>query len=585
MKEVNSFKYKYNKLINKNKYIGLKKHEDFLVKNQKQKKLHIYNLLKVNSYLFTRKIYKGSLKYLNRHNDYILNNMLEENKIYFNNMFKKIDKYIKLDYNQRKAILINDDNLLIIAGAGCGKTTTMAGKVKYLIDKCNMKEDKILVLSFTNKATEEIKDRIVNQFGYKKVNISTFHKLGIKILKENNINFNIISDEEKYQIVNSYIENNIPINEFNKLFFDKNIVSKKSKKEKIERLIIPFIQILKSKNYQLNDFKKIIIKQNQKEQKQLLMIEKIYIHYNEQLKNYSKIDFEDMINIAYNKLNKKNTKFKYEYIIIDEYQDISLQRYNLIKKMVDLFNSKIMAVGDDWQSIFSFAGSEINLFTEFKKYFNYSKTITIDNTYRNSQELLDTASTFIHKNKNQIIKKLKSNKKINKPIEVYVYKDSESIIKEHLVEKIILEIYKNYPKGNILLMGRYKTDIDFLLKNKKFAKTNQKITYKTIPSIQIDFLTIHSSKGLGYDNCILLNASNNELGFPSLIKDNNLISLINKKSNEGILYPEERRLFYVALTRTKNKIYILAPHNKMSPFLKEIIKNKNVLKHKKIQKD
>ena len=136
MKELNSFKYKYNKLINKNKYIGLKKHEDFLVKNQKQKKLHIYNLLKVNSYLFTRKIYKGSLKYLNRHNDYILNNMLEENKIYFNNMFKKVDKNIILDENQRKAILINDDNLLIIAGAGCGKTTTMAGKVKYLIDKC-----------------------------------------------------------------------------------------------------------------------------------------------------------------------------------------------------------------------------------------------------------------------------------------------------------------------------------------------------------------------------------------------------------------------------------------------------------------
>lgn len=585
MKELNSFKYKYNKLINKNKYIGLKKHEDFLVKNQKQKKLHIYNLLKVNSYLFTRKIYKGSLKYLNRHNDYILNNMLEENKIYFNNMFKKVDKNIILDENQRKAILINDDNLLIIAGAGCGKTTTMAGKVKYLIDKCNMKEDKILVLSFTNKATEEIKDRIVNQFGYKKVNISTFHKLGINILKENNINFKIITDEEKYQIVNSYIENNIPINEFNKLFFDKKIISKKSKKEKIERLIIPFIQILKSKNYQLNDFKKIIIKQNQNEQKQLLMIEKIYINYNEQLKNYSKIDFEDMINIAYNKLNKKNTKFKYDYIIIDEYQDISLQRYNLIKKMVDLFNSKIMAVGDDWQSIFSFAGSDINLFTEFKKYFKYSKTITIDNTYRNSQELLDTASIFIHKNKNQIIKKLKSNKKINKPIEVYVYKDNQSIIKEQLVEKIILEIYKNYQKGNILLIGRYKSDIDFLLKNKNFTKTNQKITYKKIPSIQIDFLTIHSSKGLGYDNCILLNASNNELGFPSLVKDNNLISLINKKNNEGIIYPEERRLFYVALTRTKNKIYIVAPHNKMSPFLKEIIKNKNVLKHKKIQKD
>ena len=115
-----------------------------------------------------------------------------------------------------------------------------------------------------------------------------------------------------------------------------------------------------------------------------------------------------MINYAYKimpKVKEKNLEVDYKYVIIDEYQDVSMQRFNLTKKIQELFNAKIIAVGDDYQSIFGFSGSRIDLMTEFKKYLEDAKQIPITNVYRNSQELIDIATSFIDKNSMQIKKK------------------------------------------------------------------------------------------------------------------------------------------------------------------------------------
>lgn len=295
-----------------------------------------------------------------------------------------------------------------------------------------------------------------------------------------------------------------------------------------------------------------------------------------------------MINLAYKNITnikEKDLGVNYKYLIIDEYQDISVQRYNLTAKIANLFKSKIFAVGDDYQTIFSFAGSRIDLFTDFKKYMKDASVIPIENTYRNSQELLDLAGDFINKNKSQIEKRLKSSKHLDKPVEIFIYDDSNIYSKDtnkaKIINDIITNIYKNNSKDKILMLGRYKKDIDSITNNNYFIKKNkEKIICSNCREANITYLTIHSSKGLGFDQCILINAIDDKYGFPSKIDDDPLIKLIKPQNEENILFPEERRLFYVALTRTKNKLYIVCPKSKVSSFVKEISINKNVLIHK-----
>ena len=220
--------------------------------------------------------------------------------------------------------------------------------------------------------------------------------------------------------------------------------------------------------------------------------------------------------------------------------------------------------------------------TEFRNYLSDAKQIPIPNVYRNSQELIDVATKFINKNSKQIKKKLISNKRLINPIELYIYNDSNyintNINKSIILSNILDKIYLSNNKSNVLLLERYNNDIDTILNNNLFIRKNhENIIYKKHEDMKIDYLTIHKSKGLEYDNCILINAIDDKYGFPSKIEDEEIIKLLKPKIEENIFYPEERRLFYVAMTRTKNKLYILVPKSKTSSFIREIESDKNVL--------
>jgi DNA helicase-4 len=193
------------------------------------------------------------------------------------------------------------------------------------------------------------------------------------------------------------------------------------------------------------------------------------------------------------------------------------------------------------------------------------------------------AGDFILKNKSQIEKRLKSRKHIKNPVEVFVYDDSNikeaDINKAKTVDKIIESIYQKNPNDKILLIGRYNRDIYSLKNDYLFTLRGDKVTSKKNPKAKLSFLTIHKAKGLGYDQCILLNLSDDTYGFPSRIEDEPIVKLIKPKNKENIDYPEERRLFYVALTRTKKRVSLLVPKSKASSFAEEIGNYANVSVH------
>ena len=280
---------------------------------------------------------------------------------------------------------------------------------------------------------------------------------------------------------------------------------------------------------------------------------------------------------------------KYEYIIIDEYQDISDGEYLLAKNTTKKNDAKVFAVGDDWQSIYSFKGSNIKYITKFNRYFEKPTILSIKNTYRNSQELIDVTGNFIKENKDQIRKNLVSSKHNNKPIyfEMYddrIYTNDKIIIdktKEYeKLKELVKKIHKIKPDHSILILARtnqminncFEYDKDFI------DDLGTKIKLSSVNDLKMDGMTIHKAKGLTYDEVIIIGMNKS---FPS-DKYNNywLIELFKPKINlEPIAFAEERRIFYVALTRTKNNVFILTNRNtnNRSKFVDELAR-----KYKKI---
>lgn len=251
--------------------------------------------------------------------------------------------------------------------------------------------------------------------------------------------------------------------------------------------------------------------------------------------------------------------------MIDEYQDISNQRFILINKYVKKEKASLMCVGDDWQTIFSFASSDITKILNFKNAFYDTKVLKILMTYRNSQELVNVAGNFIMKNKYQIKKNLKSIKHLKDPIRFIYFNNNQDKIFQ--LKKILDHLLIQNSDSKIAFLTRYKFDIKQIIDNNNFYLKDEQLYYK---DKHILFYTIHTSKGLGFDYVFLLNNEKGYYGFPPYRKAKGIFI-------EESLNLEERRLFYVALTRTKNIVYLVTPTKKASVFAKEI---KKILKKK-----
>ena len=194
---------------------------------------------------------------------------------------------------------------------------------------------------------------------------------------------------------------------------------------KLLNLICRFISNFKVNGYSAEEFERMYYStQNVRSRLFLEICHECYLEYNRWLKENQVVDFEDMINESsriLREVKEMKQKLDFKYVIVDEYQDISKQRFDLTKALAEVTNAKIIAVGDDWQSIYAFSGSDITLFTKFAEKMGYAKLLKIVKTYRNSQEVIDIAGNFIQKNKEQIEKRLLSPKNITDPVVIYTY--------------------------------------------------------------------------------------------------------------------------------------------------------------------
>ena len=433
------------------------------------------------------------------------------------------------------------ENTLVVAGAGSGKTFTIVNKIKYLLDNNIYKENELLVISFTNESVNDLKRKIDYN-----LDIMTFHKLAITLI--NNPDMKISNEYYLKFIINEYF------NSYGKYNKKQNKLIKRILQEmdidNLKKLIFTFINLYKSNYNDINYLLNLYQKSHFINKIYFKIILEIYHIYNQEIESSNLYDFNDMIKIATNNINNNIIKTNYKYIIIDEFQDTSLNRFKLIDAIMKQNNAKIFVVGDDYQSIYRFSGCNLDIFLNFNKLVSNLNIINLDYNYRNPKEIIDVANSFIMKNKNQIKKETICLKNINKPIKICFYKNKRTAI-----EKILKYIDTKY-----LILGRNNKDKDlFNIQDKPF-------------------LTIHKSKGLEEDNIILINLTNNNNSLPSKIKNHKIINKLIK--TDYYPYEEERRLFYVALTRTRNNIYLLVPKSNYSIFIKELMKNyKNYIEY------
>ena len=280
----------------------------------------------------------------------------------------------ELDKTQMEAIKSTSKNTLVVAGAGSGKTLTILGLIKYLIDTKGYKEEDILCISFTNESTNSLHNKLLD-INYN-IEVLTFHKLGLKILGND---YSVVSNNYLDYIIDEYFKSYI-VNDKKKYKLFKNILYIDLNKNifntyeylNLKRLIITFINLTKSNNYNEHNIFNFYKKSFFNERRILRIILDIFIIYKRELESINKIDFNDMISLAVNKV--KDIDIQYKYIIIDEFQDTSPVRFDLIKEILKYTHARLFVVGDDYQSIYRFSGCNLDTFINFNKYFNDTKT-------------------------------------------------------------------------------------------------------------------------------------------------------------------------------------------------------------------
>lgn len=380
------------------------------------------------------------------------------------------------------------------------------------------------------------------------------------------------SDDFHYSDIRDKLRNllddaGVPIQEKTDEELYELVLPKGSKQEKaFIRLVVTFVTLVKSSCKTVKE----VLKQakNADDGRSVFIIKNIfqpiYECYISALSDSNQIDFTDAI-IQATEICRASHPVEYDYIIVDEFQDISVDRYNFLKVLRDGNPpAKLYCVGDDWQSIYRFSGSDMALFYQFPKYFGSTEINKIETTYRFGEPLVSLSSCFIQRNKSQIQKNIHSfSSEMKTELEFYSYDRRDYC---NTIGQLVASIPSD---KSIFLLGRYSFDDYYLSFMYQSIKERNRFYY-VIRGRKIEFLTVHKSKGLEADYVILLQCNKDTYGFPSLVSDDPVLNYVLTKSDQ-FLYGEERRLFYVAITRAKKKTLVLYDKRFPSVFVDEFL--------------
>ena len=290
-----------------------------------------------------------------------------------------------------------------------------------------------------------------------------------------------------------------------------------------------------------------------------------YINY---CTDKSYLDFNDLISRStslfqnYSDIANKY-KSKYQYILVDEFQDVNNLQVDLIKLLLT-DQTQLFCVGDDWQSIYGFRGSNVSYIVEFENHFPNSKVVKLNLNYRSTQNIVGASNEVIKHNKFKVEKEIHSSKKSEHKIVVYAGSNEEDniqfcldrikeLLNDGLTNEDILFLYR---RTHMFNLGAYSGKPSY---SKEFYKEGIKVQAKTI----------HASKGLEAKVVFIHGLTEGNGGFPDIWSEDRIFQII-KKANHDLLLEEERRLFYVAITRAKDKLFLITEKGNESSFLKEI---------------
>ena len=472
-----------------------------------------------------------------------------------------------LDREQRKAIYDPARFNLTVAGAGSGKTTTILGKILYLLQSGFASPPEILVLSFTHDSATELRERflreyyqtfaeqiLLGKFPPPTITIETFHSLALKLLRSLWPDFSVTTNEIDNEQPVSEITDNV-ISGSDELTIQTSIIREFLDLHELDSTTLSLI----ASKFSSPEYSKLFLTVSEKYQRELSsLLEK------------HQTTFSGLIKLAIRYLRSGQIKTQFRYIIVDEYQDLSALRQEFLRLLIESSQASLFAVGDDWQAIYGFSGSRVDFTLNFRKFWGDFSLHRISKTYRFGPTIARLSSSFIMQDHTQIQKQIQSQKEDALEPVVEISGDSERLDME-----VLTHYFESLPRdSSILFLGRFQIDRLRLLHCTQFKLTSDSIEFQTRPDLKVRFLTVHQSKGLEADHVIILNNREAKLGFPAHVKDPplkaELIRIAGELKLDQISENEERRLFYVALTRAKKQVILLTVDGKESSFIKEL---------------
>lgn len=485
--------------------------------------------------------------------------------------FKEIESS-PLNPAQARAVVNGEHSLLVLAGAGSGKTSVLVARAGWLLARGEASADQILLLAFGRKAAQEMDERIRERLHTEDVTARTFHALALSIIQQGGKKAPTISElesdtkarqtllldnwqqqcaEKKSQAngwrqwLNDELAWDVPEGEF---WHDKTV----------QRRITPRLERWISLVRMHGGSQAELIEGAEEEirplfSKRIKLLAPLLKAWKAALKAENAVDFSGLIHQAVAVLEKGRFVSPWKHILVDEFQDISPQRAALLAALRrQNSQTTLFAVGDDWQAIYRFSGAQLSLTTAFQDYFGEGDQCALDTTYRFNSRIGEVANAFIQKNPHQLAKPLNSLMAGDK--------NAVTLLAEEQLDAL-LDKLSGYatPEDRILVLARYHQG--------KPASLEKAAT--RWPKLQLDFMTIHASKGQQAEYVIVLGLHEGLDGFPAPARES-LIEQALLPVPEDFPDAEERRLLYVAITRARKKVWLLFDKQNPSRFVDEL---------------